>query len=787
MQVIRRLKNVLWILTGLLLALEGPLRAEVSVVTIDLLEKAGYEVNAIGPILVKADPTRNRVIVANTLSSSITIIDGATDEVTNIPVGRRGLQHLKSEAMMIHRASGRVYLIGDHSLILVDPDSGTSQTYETEAQFESVVVDETSGNAFFCGRESSRLGFYNARTRKLSTLHWLEYVEELVNLNQTPPPPLRRVVALPSKSPDGERRIAAIDGFEAMLYLFDAKSGSLLTSQSLPLQHGGRWHLAGVNAKSSHIYLVTETLKRKAIQAAKINVDGEEDVVVELPGFTEPAGITYNIRLDQVYIPYDNHATVHVVDFAAGGELLDMAVPSFGNDASAIDHNGNVLYLGSWAQGEIEIIDLEKQRFVRRIQGLGIIPHMFTMAFNAANGDLYFPVGATAVNGCFGAAVTRFDPNTNSSRKIHIGWAPIDLIEVPEQQSFLVFGNEDRFAKVGYDGQVQFHQLPYTYPLKATHGPDGQVYLTYGTHQSYWPVVYIWAARNGVLSIDPSDLSFYDRRIPRQPLDLATDENGVLYLPQNNWGTENQFLVVMEDGVRELDINKRIEFEEEVTRETTQRILRYDEKTHLLYLVRVGEKNDDLSVLQVIDPESQKIVQRLELGHYVTDLVIDEQNLYTANFGSGSVSVINKNNWSVQEISAGRAPSKLCQVGNRVFVLDHLGNSIYEIGGSGQIWHLSLEGFADNVITWNNLLVVVGYSPNKLTILFVNPETGEFLIVHEHNYPYGDMRLNTYNSSFFMTGQFGDAIYRLTKVRIAENGDLWLADFLSGKVFVLSP
>ena len=30
--------------------------------------------------------------------------------------------------------------------------------------------------------------------------------------------------------------------------------------------------------------------------------------------------------------------------------------------------------------------------------------------------------------------------------------------------------------------------------------------LAYGPHQSYWPVVYIWAARNGILGIDGQDL-----------------------------------------------------------------------------------------------------------------------------------------------------------------------------------------------------------------------------------------------------------------------------------------
>ena len=36
---------------------------------------------------------------------------------------------------------------------------------------------------------------------------------------------------------------------------------------------------------------------------------------------------------------------------------------------------------------------------------------MFTMAFNPNNSRLYFPKGASAVNGTFGAAVTVLDPD----------------------------------------------------------------------------------------------------------------------------------------------------------------------------------------------------------------------------------------------------------------------------------------------------------------------------------------------------------------------------------------
>jgi len=775
----------LWVVTGA--------GAELTVAEIDLAGRAGFEVNGIGPMLVLADADRNRVVVANTLSSSVTFIDGETDAVTSVPVGRRGLQHLKAAALTLRRATGTVYLVANHALIVVDPDTGTAQTLVTEAQFESVAVDEATGNAFLCGRETGALGFYDAKKGELKLIPWLVHSEILANLNQTPPPPIRRIVAMPGPDPRRPGRIAAIDGVDAVLHVFDARKGKRLYARQLDLQPGGRWHLAGTNPATGHVYLVTETSERKVIQAGKVSMDRKgEDVIVPLPEFTEGVGMTYHPGRDQVYVPYDNHATVHVVDFAAGGTLGSIAVPAYGNDAAAIDVAGDRLYLGSWAHGEVEIVDLAEQRFVGRLQDQGIIPHMFAMTFNAANGQLYFPVGASAVNGCFGASVTRLDPASGESAVLRTGWAPIAMVEVPGRDAMLVFDNEGAFAEVRPDGHVTFHDLPHRYPLRAAQGPDDQIYLAYGPHQSYWPVVYIWAARNGVLNIDPETLELYDRRIPRQPLDLAMDGRGTLYLPQNNWGGEKQFINQLGDAVRELDVRQRLELPDEVVRETTQRILDHDPGTGRLYLVRVGEADDDPSVLQVIDPESGEVERRIELGRNATDLLVDSDQLYVSNFDSGTVSVIRKEDWEVQETDAGEGPLALCQVAGAVFVVDHRRGEFREVGATkGRPWTSERDhpGAPQDAFGWRDGLVITGHGEDELVISYFEHPTAAAHVVSTHRaaYPYGETRFDTANSAFYLSGQFGDAVFTLTQGVVDRHGNLWLADFLSGKVFILSP
>jgi DNA-binding beta-propeller fold protein YncE len=766
-------------LTAVLLLTAAGAETDVSVRTIDIPGDMGLEVNAAGPVLVHMDTPRGRLVVANTLSSSVSIIDCATGAVVNIPVGGRALQHLKSESIAIRKKTGEIFLVGVKCLHIISPEERKAETIPTDSQFESVAVDEATGNAFISGRESGSLGFYTYQSKKVKMLRWLDYSEPLINLNMTPPPPIRKVI-----TDSGLGRLIAVDGFTATLHLFDATNGKQLSSRPVGLAAGGRWHLAGYDDQYHRLYLVTETADRKVIQAAQIDVAGGTDAIVDLPEFTEGVGITYNPARREVYIPYDNHPSVHVVTFEDGGAVNEIKIPAYGNDASAVDLESDYLYVASWAFGEIDVIDLGTRRLVKRITDLGIIPHMFTMAFDPAGKRIYFPKGATAVNGTFGAAVTVLDPATENTEKINTGWAPIDIIEMSQRGCLLVFGSENLFAEVRPDGSYEIHPLPFDYPIRAAGSPEGNIYLSYGPHQSYWPTVYIWGAKNGILTIRSSDLSFYDRRIPRQAHDMAIDRDGICYFMQNNWGKEEQFLGVLEDEVRVFEPARRLSLGDEVEREITQRILRYDPKLHRLYLVRVGERDDEPSILQVIDPEARKVMARVVLGLTATDLVFDGKAIYVANFDSKSVSIVDAHDFSSREVETGSGPLKLCRWDGRIFVINHIEKSLQEIGGTTH--RLPKGRRPDNLFVWNDRIVVTSHNKGALFIDSFDPASRSFEPLHREDYPFGETGFETANVSFYMRGQFGDALFEITRGVTDASGRLWVSDFLSGRLFILS-
>ena len=786
------------ILFALLLALACTAAGatEVKVTTVDLLADAGMRVNGAGPLLVMTDEKHNRVIAPCTLSSSIAIVDGSTHEVTCIPLQTRAIQHLKAEAMTLRRSTGQVYLLGAKRFHVIDPEKGTAFPVDTGSQFESIAVDEATGNVFLAGRECRSLGIYEADGGTFRLLDWTDHEEPLVNLNQTPPPPIRKVVAEPVLN-----RIIAVDGFAGTLTLFEARSGKRLQSRELPLATGGRWHLAGYDPGLGRLYLVTETAKRKVIEAAAIGLDGS-DQVVGLPGFTEGVGITWSAVRNEIYIPYDNHPSVHVVAFGEETSLHEIALPAFGNDAAVVDAKRQRLYVGSWARGEIDVVDLETRRLKKRITGLGILPHMFTMTYNPNNGLIYFPRGATAVNGTFGAALFTVEPEKEITGKVYTGRAPIDLIPRPGHDSVMVFDSEDSMVDIRPDGSYDQYRLPHDYPVRAMESPEGDVYLSYGPHQSYWPVVYIWGARNGILTIDAETFEFYDRRIPRQAHVLALDETGVLYFTQNNWGAEEQFVGTLRDQVRLIEIDRRLGLGDTVEREITQRILDYDPGARRLYLVRTGEKDDDPSILQVINPEAPKpepkegeepaegfspyVEHRLELGVTAASLVHDREALYVANFDSDTVSVITRNGYTKgKDIPTGDGPLKLVRGTLEIYVLNHLGRSLQEVKEGGQTWPWPFEGNPDGLFNWQGSLVVTGHSATTLTVALFDPAEGSFTELHRLAYPFGESRFDSANVSFYLRGQFGDAVFDLCRAVTDELGRLWLSDFLSGRVLII--
>jgi DNA-binding beta-propeller fold protein YncE len=764
-----------------------PAGGDYTVQRVDFLARHNIDVNGAGPLLVRVDAARNRVILVNTNTSSISIIDGKTHAVTNIPVKSRVPQYLKSAALTIDKKTGNIYVIGNKSLHVVFPAKKSSVTIPTTYQYEMAAVYEKNGNAFLVGRQSPYLAIVQLKSKTIKTIKWVEHTEAMINLNQTPPPPIRKVVC--DNTLD---RVAALDGFTSTLYLFSAKTGKLVKKRKLAVKGGTRWHTAGYNETTHHLYTVIETAAREVIEAIKIDIDGNKDTIIPLPSLHEAVGMAYHPGRDEVYIGYDNDPTVHILDFNAPAPSFSLvSVPTYGNDAAAVDSKNDILYMSDWGYGNISAIDLKTRRFIKRIRHVGVIPHMFNMDFNPLDGHLFVPIGASAVNGSFGASLNRVDPAAEKIDTIYTGWAPVALAPIKDSGDFLVFNSENQAARVTPGGSVTYHTLPCRFINNAMTLPSGAVYVTYGPHQSYWPTVYIWAAKNGILSFDGAKIAagtFYDRRIPRMIQRMTLDKNNVFYALQNNWGGEEQFMLTLPDEVRDPNLGRgHIKLVDTVTTETTQRILEYDGDRHWLYIVRVGEANDKPGILQVYDIETGQILLKYPTGLTPTHLVFDKKTVYITNFDENTIAVIDKEHFSFKKIKTGEKPFKLALLDNTLYCINHNANTLqsFRDGKPTAAYPLPFKGKPSNLFSTGDTLIITGHHKDALHIVSFDTGKKTFNVIHKEVYPFGETTVDTDNTAFYMRGQFADGIFELNQIKQDKKGRIWITDYLSGKLFIL--
>jgi len=770
--------SVMFLLISLLFL---PNFSKTKIIEVNFLDSIGIKNNGIGPLMVKYDKGRNRTILVNTNSSSVSLINGSSNKVTNIPIEGRIPQYLKEESFTVNNSNGNIYLIGFKSLSIVFPDTKSSVTLNTKKQYDMVAVDSFTGNCFLVGRESKKVAFLNLKKRKFHFIKIFDRTEKMVNLNQTPPPPIRKIVTDPKLN-----SVFVFDGYTSSLITLNIKNGKIIKKRSLNIKEGDRFHFAGYNEKEHNLYLVTETAQRKVIQALKIDCKKKNDIFIDLPSLSEGVGINYCPKRDEIYIPYDNHPIVHIVDFKnKEGSVKKVIIPSYGNDASAVNSKKNELYVASWAFGEIYIIDLKNQVLKKRIKNVGILPHMFSLALNPKNNKLYIPLGATAVNGSFGSALTVLNTENFNKVKIRTGWAPLDLIEIEEKDSFLVFNTEDEFAEVTSEGKIKFHKLPFAYPTSLIKSGKGNIFLSYGPHQSYWPLVYIWGAKNGILEIDKKTFQIFDRRVPRLAQKILVDKRGGLYGLQNSWGKEKLFLTYFPKGLRLFSPQQRIYFYTSIQRENIQRILKYDNDQDKIYLVKTGEKDTENGNLMIINAKDNRLIANISTGLTPTDLVFNKTHIFISNFDSNSITKIDKKTLQTENIKTEKEPLKIILHKGYLYSLNHGSSSIRRIGKTVEFFEIPDDMFPDNMTLIDNKIFITAHNDNEFRFFELDIKTGKIEEILKFSYPYGDTSFNNSNTAFYLRGQFGDSIYEISQIKSGKNGKIWVTDLLSGRLFII--
>ena len=134
-----------------------------------------------------------------------------------------------------------------------------------------------------------------------------------------------------------------------------------------------------------------------------------------------------------------------------------------------------------------------------------------------------------------------------------------------------------------------------------------------------------------------------------------------------------------------------------------------------------------------------------------------------SNFDSHTVSVVDKATFAVETIATGRAAACALRVGRGRFRHHPRG----EHAGEAHRRSLDEENpprpTPDNLFPWGDKLVITSHDAAALYVTEFDPRTKSFALLHKESYPYGDTRFDTANVSFYVRGQFGDAVFAITR------------------------
>ena len=117
--------------------------------------------------------------------------------------------------------------------------------------------------------------------------------------------------------------------------------------------------------------------------------------------------------------------------------------------------------------------------------------------------------------------------------------------------------------------------------------------------------------------------------------------------------------------------------------------------------------------------------------------------------------------------------------------MNHLDNTLQEVNEKGKRYKLPDKALPDNVFAWKDRMVITSHNSKAFFVTSFDPVKKSFARMYKQEYPYGDTRFDSANVSFYVNGQFGDAVFSITRGEVSSEGDLWLTDFLSGKLFIL--
>jgi hypothetical protein len=98
--------------------------------------------------VVQFDAQHQRFVVACVNASVLSLIEAGSHKITNIPLPVRMPRRLHFQSVVVDPKTGAIFLAAEKKLVIVEPQSRSSQAIDLPHDFASLAVDRQTGEIF---------------------------------------------------------------------------------------------------------------------------------------------------------------------------------------------------------------------------------------------------------------------------------------------------------------------------------------------------------------------------------------------------------------------------------------------------------------------------------------------------------------------------------------------------------------------------------------------------------------------------------------------------------------
>lgn len=277
-----------------------------------------------GPISVALNPSTNRIYVANHDAASISVLDGAKDEViATLPIGNLPY------AIAVNAKTNKIYVSNTFSNIISMIDGATNSVEKIKAgSADTILVDEKLGRVYLIGYEGAKPSILNdvpAITGNVEVgIHlWGTAVNE----------PEAKVYATRS----GNSELAVIDESTGTVKMIPTGSTPCAVAE---------------NASTKRIYVVNHM-----DDSVTVIDTNDWKPIATIPVGHRPQSVAIDARANRIYIANRNDSTVSVID-GVRNEVVRTVPAATWPYALAVNPQGSQLYVAAMGDKSFQALSI---------------------------------------------------------------------------------------------------------------------------------------------------------------------------------------------------------------------------------------------------------------------------------------------------------------------------------------------------------------------------------------------------------------------------------------------